>query len=49
MRQLLIEVQRGQGNSVINLGEKYEGANLSQLDANTSRGKIDLVIAYISS
>ena len=47
MRQLLIEVQRGQGNTVINLGEKYEGANLSQLDANTSRGKIDLVIAYI--
>ena len=47
MRQLLIEVQRGQGNTVIRLGEKYEGANLSQLDANTSRGKIDLVIAYI--
>ena len=47
MRQLLIEVQRGQGNTVIRLGEKYEGANLSQLDANTNRGKIDLVIAYI--
>ena len=25
MRQLLIEVQRGQGNAVMHLGEKYEG------------------------
>ncbi len=47
MRQLLIEVQRGQGNTILRLGEKYEGANLSQLEANTARGEIDLVIAYL--
>ena len=47
MRQLLIEVKRGQGKRVIQLGEQYQGANISQLDANTSRGKIDLVIAYV--
>ena len=35
MRQLLIEVQRGQGNTVLQLAEKYQGANLSQLEANT--------------
>lgn len=47
MRQLLIEVQRGQGNTVLHLAEKYQGANLSQLEANTTRGKIDLVIVYL--
>ena len=47
MRQLLIEVKRGQGKRVIQLGEQYQEANISQLDANTSRGKIDLVIAYV--
>ena len=47
MRQLLIEVQRGQGRTIIHLAQKYEGANLSQLEANTSRGKIDLAIVYL--
>ena len=47
MRQLLIEVQRGQGKTILSLAEKYQGANLSQLEANTIRGAIDLVIAYL--
>ena len=47
MRQLLIEVQRGKGNTVRQLAEKHQGANLSQLEANTTRGEIDLVIAYL--
>ena len=47
MRQLSIEVQRGQGHTILQLAEKYQGANLSQLEANTTRGKIDLVIAYL--
>ncbi|WP_019507007.1 DUF389 domain-containing protein [Pleurocapsa sp. PCC 7319] len=46
MRQLLIEVQRGQGKALLNLAEKYQGANLSQLEGNTKRGAIDLIIAY---
>ena len=47
MRQLLIEVKRGQGESILNLAEKYQGANLSRVEANTARGAIDLVIAYL--
>ena len=47
MRQLLIEVQRGQGKIILNLAEKYQAANLSQLEANTTRGAIDLIIAYL--
>lgn len=47
MRQLLIEVQRGKGKKILYLAEKYQGANLSQIEANTTRGAIDLVIAYL--
>ena len=47
MRQLLIEVKRGQGEAILNFAQKYQGANLSQIEANTYRGKIDLVIAYL--
>ena len=47
MRQLLIEVQRGQGRTILPLAEKYQGTNLSQLEANTTRGAIDLIIAYL--
>ena len=47
MRQLLIEVRRGQGKILLPLAEKYQGTNLSQLEANTTRGAIDLVIAYL--
>lgn len=47
MRQLLIEVQRGQGTAILNLAQNYQGANLSQIEANTTRGVIDLIIAYL--
>ena len=47
MRQLLIEVRRGQGKTILLLAEKYQGSNISQLEANTTRGAIDLVIAYL--
>jgi len=47
MRQLLIEVRRGQGKTILPIAEKYQGTNLSQLEANTTRGAIDLVIAYL--
>ncbi|WP_319422359.1 DUF389 domain-containing protein [Pleurocapsa sp. FMAR1] len=48
MRQLLIEVQLGKGKKIIELAEQeFQGANLSQTAANTSRGEIDLVIAYV--
>lgn len=47
MRQLLIEVQRGKGKTILSLAEKYQGTNLSQLEASTNRGSIDLIIAYL--
>ena len=47
MRQLLIEVQRGKGKTILPLAEKYQGTNISQLEANTTRGAIDLIIAYL--
>ena len=48
MRQILIEVKQGRGGEVLKLAkEKFEGANLTQIAAQSSRGEIDLVIAYI--
>ena len=44
MRQLLIEVQRGRGEDVLNLAQKYQGTNLSH---QSTRGAIDLVIVYL--
>ncbi|MGV2829688.1 DUF389 domain-containing protein [Myxosarcina sp. GI1(2024)] len=47
MRQLLIEVKSGQGQAVLDLAKRYQGANLSQLAAISDRGTIDLIIAYL--
>ena len=47
MRQLLIEVPKGQGDTVLQLAQKFQGANLSQIAANSNRGAIDLVIVYL--
>ena len=47
MRQLLIEVPQGQGETVLQLADKNQGANLSQISANSTRGAIDLVIVYL--
>lgn len=47
MRQLLIEVPKGKGDTVLQLAQKFQGANLSQIAANSNRGAIDLVIVYL--
>ena len=48
MRQLLIEVQSGKGRAILALAQKkFKGVNLSQISANSTRGAIDLVVAYI--
>lgn len=48
MRQLFIEVQPGKGERVLELArDKFKGVNLSQISANSTRGKIDLVVAYL--
>ena len=47
MRQLLIEVQSGEGKQILELAQKFRGVNLSQISADSNRGAIDLVVAYI--
>ena len=48
MRQLLIEIQRGKGQEVLELAaQKFQGVNLSSIEANSTRGTIDLVVAHI--
>ena len=47
MRQLLIEVQSGKGQAILELAQEFRGANLSSIAANSPRGAIDLVVAYI--
>ena len=48
MRQLLIEVRAGKGNQILELARhKFQGVNLSQLSAQSTRGAIDLVVAYL--
>ena len=48
MRQLLIEVQPGKGEAILKLAQdKFRAANLSRVSANSTRGAIDLVIAYL--
>ena len=47
MRQLLIEIQRGKGQEVLEVAQKFQGVNLSFIEANSTRGAIDLVVAHI--
>jgi uncharacterized hydrophobic protein (TIGR00341 family) len=49
MRQLLIQVPRGRGKEVLEIAQKYEGANLAQFEATGSNGAIDLAIAHLSN
>ncbi|WP_036480480.1 DUF389 domain-containing protein [Myxosarcina sp. GI1] len=48
MRQLLIEVQAGKGKAILELAkQKFGGTNLSQVEANSIRGAIDLIFVYL--
>ncbi|PSM46418.1 TIGR00341 family protein, partial [Chroococcidiopsis sp. CCALA 051] len=49
MRQLLIQVPRGNGKKVLETAKKYEGANLALFEATGSEGLIDLAIAHVSN
>jgi uncharacterized hydrophobic protein (TIGR00271 family) len=49
MRQLLIQVPRGQGEKVIDRAKAHEARNLAQVAATGVEGPIDLVIAYVSN
>jgi uncharacterized hydrophobic protein (TIGR00341 family) len=49
MRQLLIQVPRGQGKEVIEIAQKFDGANLAQFQATRSDGAIDVAIVHVSN
>jgi len=47
MRQLILQVPRGSGKRVIDLAEKHQGTNLSQVEAISGEDEIDLVTVYL--
>lgn len=49
MRQLLIQVPRGEGDKVLDRAKAHEASNLAQVAAAGVKGPIDLVIAHVSN
>lgn len=49
MRQLIIQVPKGQGKAVLDLAKSYNGANLAQFEGSNNDGEIDVVIVNISN
>ncbi len=49
MRQLLIQVPRGKGKEILEIAQKYDGANLAQFKAEGSNGAINLAIIHVSN
>ncbi|MEQ9367978.1 MAG: hypothetical protein RIG63_02950 [Coleofasciculus chthonoplastes F3-SA18-01] len=47
MRQLLIQVPRGQGDKVLDMAKAHQGTNLARFEASDTEGKLDFVIAYV--
>ncbi len=47
MRQLLIQVPRGKGKSVLELAASHQGANLACLEGMSTGGPIDWVIIHV--
>ncbi|EDX71739.1 hypothetical protein MC7420_2405 [Coleofasciculus chthonoplastes PCC 7420] len=46
MRQLLIQVPRGQGDKVLDMAKAHQGTNLARFEASDTEGKLDFVITY---
>lgn len=49
MRQLIIQVPRGQGKDVLTIAQEHQGTNLAQMEANQPDRALDLVIVHISN
>ena len=49
MRQLIIQVPRGQGKEVLEIAKSLDGTNLAQFEAMGSDDLIDLVLVHISN
>ncbi len=49
MRQLIIQVSRGQGKAVLELAKSHGGQNLAQIEAKDCDELIDVVIVHVSN
>jgi uncharacterized hydrophobic protein (TIGR00341 family) len=49
MRQLIIQVPRGQGKNVLTIAQQHQGTNLAQIEAHSPERQLDLVILYVSN
>lgn len=49
MRQLIIQVPRGQGKEVLAIAKSLDGTNLAQFEAMANEDLIDLVLVHVSN
>ena len=49
MRQLIIQVPRGEGKEVFDIAKSLDGKNLAQFEAMGNDGLIDLVLIHVSN
>jgi uncharacterized hydrophobic protein (TIGR00271 family) len=49
MRQLIIQVPRGEGKKVLDIAQSHEGVNLAQFEATSTEESIDLVLIHVSN
>lgn len=49
MRQLIIQVPRGQGQEVLNFAQEHQGINLAKIDASNGDRPLDLLILHVSN
>ncbi|MBE9129828.1 MULTISPECIES: TIGR00341 family protein [unclassified Coleofasciculus] len=47
MRQLLVQVPRGQGKAVLDIAKDHEGANLAKFEATDGEKPVDLVVVHV--
>ncbi|QYO65127.1 hypothetical protein [Leptolyngbya sp. 7M] len=49
MRQIIIQVPRGQGKQVLTIAQEQQGTNLALMEASNSERALDLVILHVSN
>lgn len=49
MRQLIVQVPRGQGQAVLNFAQEHHGTNLAQIEASNGDRLLDLLILHVSN
>jgi len=49
MRQLWIQVPKGEGDRVIDVAKTYKGVNLAQLEAVSEGDRVDIVLVHITN